>query len=253
MRREISNIATGLALTLTVLAGYAHAAESVGIGAALEKALQEAGWLAETQADGSVELRRAPLPAPKGRADTAPDTSKAEPEVLLPDAAAWERLRESGWRVEKTPDGSTRLYPPTREAAVVEATEVSEESDVKSLDDYLRERGWGVKRSGDGSLLLKPQRAKSDSEKRVFAAPCRGDSGASVRDAGIEVPVDRWGEARAIASFWLDSVSDGEFSVGRIRRIFRVYVVSIVDSRPPHRLQHQIAINVGDGRVVVLN
>jgi hypothetical protein len=67
------------------------------------------------------------------------------------------------------------------------------------------------------------------------------------------LPVDRWGQAKEIAESWLSSVGSQALTVGRVRRILRIYVVSIVDSNPPHRLRNQIAIDAADGRVVVLN
>ena len=58
---------------------------------------------------------------------------------------------------------------------------------------------------------------------------------------------------QAIAEAWLaDSGADGA-TVGRIRQIFRVYVVSIVDTAPPHRLRHQIAVRRDDGKVLLLD
>jgi hypothetical protein len=51
----------------------------------------------------------------------------------------------------------------------------------------------------------------------------------------------------------LDSVHAPNAAVGKIRRIHRIFIVSIVDASPPYRLQRQIGIRVGDGRVVVLN
>ena len=74
-----------------------------------------------------------------------------------------------------------------------------------------------------------------------------------MREQQVALPVDGWAEVRAVAQSWLDSVNDPTLRLGKARRIFRVYLVSIVDERPPHRLRHQIAVSVEDGRIVVLN
>jgi hypothetical protein len=65
--------------------------------------------------------------------------------------------------------------------------------------------------------------------------------------------VDSWEKARATALSWLESVGNPALQLGKIRRIHRLHLVSIIGAEPPHRLLHQIAVGVDDGRVVVLN
>jgi hypothetical protein len=122
-----------------------------------------------------------------------------------------------------------------------------------TLDDLLSQRGWRVERTADGSLLLYPRGEGAVAEQKSPPMPCQGYVPAPVSAGELELPVDVWSEAKIIADAWLSSVDGAGLAVGRIRRIFRVFLVSIVDARPPHELRHQIAINAEDGRVVFLN
>ena len=69
----------------------------------------------------------------------------------------------------------------------------------------------------------------------------------------IALPVNSWQEAYDISSAWLASQSEFDATVGRIRKILRVYVVSIVTAEEPYTLLQQIAIRTSDGAVIVLN
>jgi len=68
----------------------------------------------------------------------------------------------------------------------------------------------------------------------------------------IQLPVDDWTEAKAIASAWLDAVGDPTLRLGQGHQLDRAYVVTIVDGSDGQRLRHQIVIGVQDGRVAVL-
>lgn len=263
MRHSIVVTATGLVLALgmTVIAAQTTAVETVGFGPALQEALQGAGWDVESLADGSVELRRVPTP-PEDELAGDTDTARDEPAAEVAESVAWDRLRESGWRVEKAADGSTLLYPPATEvgatAAATTDIEAAETTSAKSFDDYLRERGWRVERAADGSLLLyprisQPRPVQPRAAANAVVEPCPGVLLAPVLNGEIELPIDRGRQARAIAESWVKSVATPGLLVGKIRRFSRVFVVKIMDVNPPHRLRHQIAISSDDGRVIVLN
>ena len=240
---------------LLLVAGNAVGGE--GPSGGFLRALETAGWEAQRLPDGAVELRTT-------RRDAAEEPTRAEPTDARPERDApesptqlWERLRGSGWRVEVAPDGSTLLYPPvTGEDASAAADEQPAEPPSEpqmTLDDLLSQRGWRVERTADGSLLLYPRGEGAVAEQKSPPMPCQGHVPAPVSAGELELPVDVWSEAKIIADAWLSSVDGAGLTVGRIRRIFRVFLVSIVDARPPHELRHQIAINAEDGRVVVLN
>jgi hypothetical protein len=67
------------------------------------------------------------------------------------------------------------------------------------------------------------------------------------------LPIDQWTEANEIAKEWVVSIGEKGLTVGMIRKILRVYLVSIVQDVKPYALQHQIAIRQSDGHVIVLN
>jgi hypothetical protein len=72
-------------------------------------------------------------------------------------------------------------------------------------------------------------------------------------NANFELPIDDWAEANSIANAWLKSADNKTLAIGKIRKILRVYLVSIVTNEAPFVLQHQIAIRQSDGHVIVLN
>jgi len=121
---------------------------------------------------------------------------------------------------------------------------------AKALDALLRERGWRMERDAQGSLRLYP---RGPAPAHLDVTPALGTVTAPVRDAIVELPVDRWAEARAIAEAWLAEHGATGWRVGKIRQVHRVYMVSIIDAARPPNLVHQIAITSGNGLVVVLN
>lgn len=225
-------------------------------------ALMAAGWEVEVLADGTFQLTPAaktPSPAeaaePQGSA-----VPESRPTVEPAERPGWSVLSNFGWRVENRPDGSTLLFPPpaasSREPQAPPEPQAKEPPAVQAelahdLDALLAERGWRVQRDVDGSLRLHPLLAAR--EVPVGLEPSAGSIPAAVRDAKISLPVDSWEKARATALSWLESVGDPALQLGKIRRIHRLYLVSIIGAEPPHRLLHQIAVGVDDGRVVVLN
>ncbi len=242
-------------LGLLLAAGNAGADE--GPSGAFLRALETAGWEARRLHDGAVELRARGRDAAEAPTRNEAGGARPAPDAPEPPAKLWERLRGSGWRVEVAPDGSTLLYPPAKEfgvsAVVLEQRPEPPPAPRMTLDDYLSQRGWRVERAADGSLLLYPRSDGAAAEQKSAPAPCPGYVPLPISTGELELPVDAWSEAKVVAESWLSSVDGAGLSVGRIRRLFRVFVVSIVDARPPHELRHQIAVNAADGRVVVLN
>jgi len=73
-----------------------------------------------------------------------------------------------------------------------------------------------------------------------------------VAEGAVQLPVDAWHEAQAIATAWLDAVGDPNLRLGEMRQLGDTYVLAIVDSSNHGTLRHQIVIGVHDGRVAVL-
>lgn len=243
----------GVGLGCVLAAGVA-ASPGTELGEGLRSALEQAGWRVTQRADGGLDLR---APAETPGSPPAAAGAGAREAAVSGDATAWARLAEHGWRVERGADGSTLLYPPGTAAGPSPSEAASEptpsESSSERLEDHLRGRGWRAERSQDGSLILYPRAAEVDATPRQPPAPCAGELTAAVRDARVSLPIASWEQARAVTESWLASVDSPGSSVGKIRQIGRVYLVSIIEARPPHRLRHQIAIDSDSGRVLVLN
>lgn len=241
-------------------------------------ALRAAGWQVDVQVDGSLILRPGDTPADASAATSSMPSNAA----AAPKPAGFEVLREYGWGVKTDADGATLLFPPgaaSTAAAPAAGTPAAAPrvEMARSLDTLLAERGWRAERDADGALLLFPLRhlspqAQAATEPVAEAAPTQptavaaGNPGASAstqRGAGfvpalvsegqIQLPIDHWKEARAVAQAWLAAVDDPTLKLSKVRKVLRVYVVTIGDSFRRGVLRHQIAISADDGRVIVVH
>lgn len=235
--------------------------------------LESLGWQVERAEDGSVLLFP---PVPVAVAESAPPENPPAP-VLQPaapreprimDEATVSRLRAHGWSVEYASDGSILLYPPEPRASLPPpaeeapaepppAPQTADFSDDAVLD-ILEQRGWTVERAPDDSLLLFPQGyvAPATEEAAAEAIPggdCTGHETAALTAGEITPPLLTTKDVSFVAHSWLADAGANDLAVGRIRQIFRVYIVSIVEASPPHRLRHQIAIRRDDARVILLD
>jgi len=90
----------------------------------------------------------------------------------------------------------------------------------------------------DGSVTLYPpasSKVGAPSETaakgavRSSGTPCAGVA----VDAGVSLPVNTWTEAHQVALAWLRQRGERGVSVGRIRHVLRLYLVSIVEKDWP--------------------
>ncbi|WP_144375285.1 hypothetical protein [Thiolapillus brandeum] len=113
------------------------------------------------------------------------------------------------------------------------------------MRDQLEAAGWTIEETADNSILLYPP-------GKHEASTIPHCPGVLTRYQPI-LPVDSWKKAHDVAQSWLEEQSGMEASVGRIRRILGVHIISIVSAKRPYRLLHQIAVRNSDGAVIVLN
>ena len=73
-----------------------------------------------------------------------------------------------------------------------------------------------------------------------------------VRDGSVIMPVDTLAEAQPIARSWIARQAETSLRAGKVRKILRIDIVSIVEDRPPFKLRHQLAIRADDGQLAVL-
>jgi hypothetical protein len=240
----------------------------------LSQALQAAGWQVEREGDGSIRLLvgadDVSTPAAVPSVQPQPDPALAGAVVPI-DARFKKQLQQLGWRVVDESDGSALFYPPTKsltpvvdrrtqpDAKAVAETAVSSAAlQTQSLEQLLEERRWDVQREPDGSLILRPKPTPVQGRTPAVKAGlrierCEGMLVETVQSGEIVLPVDEWSEARRIAQAWLDVQGTEASAVGKIRKVLRVYLVSIVEAKAPYGLRHQIAIRSRDGRVVPLD
>lgn len=198
----------------------------------LEQALKDTGWSVQQEADGSLILN------PGNSSENNIEGKSTSQDYML---KIQSELQAAGWNVEREADGTLILIPATKSMP-----EVSQETNpMLDMQQKLRETGWVVSTTPDGSMLLYPP------EKPVSTRPlpCQG----TLPSAELSLPVDSWQEARDISQSWLDKQAQYQASIGKIRKIFRVYLVSIVSDKAPYSLLQQIAIRSSDGAVIILN
>lgn len=242
-RKPSSLLSVILAGSLSILISDAVAQDSL---TSLEQALKDTGWSVQQNAEGSLILSFQESAAPTP--DNTPSATDQWPQLQS-------KLQDAGWQVERETDGSLRLTPPETEVATkaqavapeppVQNAEPDDKKTFQEIQQDLRNAGWEVTNSPDGSILLYPPE-KPEMEK---PEPCAG----TPLTLNIALPVDTWSEAHNIARDWLGNQPPFGASVGKIRKILGVYLVSIVADAAPFNLIQQIAIRTSDGTVMVLN
>jgi len=216
--------------------------------------LEKRGWTVSKDENDSLIL--SPNVTAKETNKKASTEAEQWPQIQL-------RFSKAGWQAEREADGSLRLTPTLEKTLSSTNKEQSTDSSIAEdnanksyleMQQQLQEKGWDVNIDPDGSMILYPPKEASSSKPK----PCSGIKST----ATVKLPVNTWQEAHDIAKSWLHSnaISKGNHqlhvqpaSLGKIRKIINVYIISIVASKTPHTLLHQIAIRNRDGAVIILN
>ena len=199
----------------------------------LTRKLEAAGWHVLEEENGNLIVTRK-----AGDKNDAASGAKQWQDIE-------QQLQETGWTTRRDADGSLILIPPAIPAPEAPAAKTGQTGSFEDMQQKLRDAGWEVTNTADGSILLYPPASKVTNKPRA----CPG----LPQTAGVSLPVDSWQKAHSIATDWLNHQSGYNATVGKIRKILNVYIVSIVADRTPHTLIQQIAIRNSDGAVIVLN
>lgn len=223
------------------------------LGESLRESLIQQGWQEYTATDGSIIYRQ-----PKKEAAT-------DIQSVVPEASGMHKFKDAlqggGWQVEWDANNTLILIPQTTQAA----SEITQQPILTSTSDSLQTTGelpsdlsgfdyWHIERDQQGALLfhpvdlshLKQQPAEDSNETQL---ECRINH---FQLTSSSLPVDTWSEAQDIAKQWLNNSGTEGLQVGRIRKINRIYLVSIVGDSAPYPLKHQLAIRVSDAGVVLI-
>jgi hypothetical protein len=209
--------------------------------------LETAGWKVEHKADGALEFH------PRETAEEA-TTQKEAPAPSAADEQ-WiqmqQQLKAAGWDASREADGSLVLIPPGEpvEAAAPEDVTAAPEKQadsIQTMQTKLRETGWQVTENSDGSIIFYPP--KQQHREKGTIHPASGHA----PPADFDLPVTSWSQARSLTLKWLKQQSPDNLTVGKIREIYYVYLVSILSNSRSDRLKHQIAIRMSDGHIIVL-
>ncbi len=201
----------------------------------LIEALKDAGWDASRTASGDLVLR--------------PNTSGKTENPTPSQNSRWQQLRleleKAGWSTSEDTDGALVLRPPRNQSSRSKPAVSRGSGSLAGMKEKLEAAGWRIEQTADGSMLLYPP----GNDETGTVAPCAG----VMTRYRPDLPVDSWQKAYDVAKSWLADQSGMKASVGRIRRILGVHIISIVSSKRPYRLRHQIAIRNSDGAVIVLD
>ena len=165
-------------------------------------------------------------------------------------------LEQRGWRVRQDASGNTLLIPdkgaaPSGSGGTTPAAGPA----GRSMADFRRTAeaaGWRIESTADGSLMMYPP-GSSAAPTAATPSPdggCLGTVAPSVADGSIGLPISDGASARRLAREWLVEQRATGSTVGRLRQINRIYVVSIVDDRPPFQLRNQLIIRADNGHLL---
>ncbi|MBW9256330.1 MAG: hypothetical protein K1566_18600 [Candidatus Thiodiazotropha sp. (ex. Lucinisca nassula)] len=232
--------------------GLAEPANS--LGESLRESLQQQGWEQYTAEDGSVIYRQ-----PKKQATTDIPSGNSETGEIR---KFGEALQSHGWQVEWDADNTLILIPATPPPTSAESLTPPQQNPAAPLqattDDLPSDMSgfkyWHIERDQRGALLFRPVelsavKQQTEAAGKIRPTECRIDQ---FQLTGGSLPVDQWSEAQDIAKQWLNTEGVAGLQLGRIRKINRIYLVSIVGESAPYPLKHQLAIRASDGSVILI-
>ncbi|MCU7854020.1 MAG: hypothetical protein KZQ80_17625 [Candidatus Thiodiazotropha sp. (ex Monitilora ramsayi)] len=212
----------------------------------LRDSLKRQGWQEYQASDGSVIYRQPVIRAASDELSPSNDQHREQ---------VGEALQDRGWHATWGDDGSLILKPrvaPTTYATSGDAQ--ASDTQTAIMSDPPGFEFWRIEKDEDGSVRFYPleqlPKAEAIGADRTAVARCEGHQ---IVTASVILPVDEWYEIYDLAEAWINSVGLQGVQVGRVRKIFRVYLVSLVRNTPPYTLTHQLAVRASDGRVMWLD
>lgn len=241
----------------------------------LGAAARQHGWRVEQDDSGNLLLFPQASSVIKPQETIEPiEESKVNQKIGLTDLDDLQRvITERGWDTGRDNQGNLLLYPPeladneasktlpiSKAEKIQSATkEPSPRGNLDVLEKMLQARGWSTSRNADGNLLLFPVKAEKKTQPPRPKKQAKGlnivvghcEYGEIQLNLGnkVSLPINRWAEARAISLAWLKH-SEKAGKIGKIRKVNRLYIVSIVADKAPYALLNQLIIHSTDGRII---
>ena len=215
----------------------------------LQELLRQRGWvIRESEAGTTLQLLIDP-PA------EAPATVEGTPQPAGSRAQdVFRMLEERGWNIHQDASGNTLLIPTRGSTPQAKDETAGGATTPDSMADFRRAAeatGWRIDSEADGSLIMYPPgAATARSAPTSTGSNCPGTVTSSIATGAISLPLADSTAARQLAQEWLGERGRGGRTIGRLRRINRIYVVSIVDDAPPFQLRNQLVIRSDNGHVI---
>jgi hypothetical protein len=230
------------------------------------------GWRVEADGVGGVLLY------PRSVETSAPvqkGSSKRSLPIVAPRAGFTSRdiahlrslLSPHGWRVEADGEGGVLLYPGALGAHSLPRTANSRraQSRISSVREFdsgeleilralLAPHGWRVEGDSQGGVLLIPHQPVAEEPAVTYVAAKRwsGVVLPAIQGGTIRVPIDSWEKAYQLTRSWIELSGQKDLFPGKIRKINKVYLVSVVSRVSPHPLRHQIVFRQDDGHMFLV-
>lgn len=219
--------------------------ENTQLSDSLRNSLQAQGWQKYQAADGSVIYH---LPTSQAEAGNQAESSTDEQRNQLGSA-----LEESGWQAEWSEDGTLILRP----QAGNKPFETERESDPDNaqadvIPDLPGFDYWRIERDDDGSVRFHPVEISpvtGDLSDQAVLGRCEGYQ---LQLDNVSLPIDEWSEVTKLARDYIQLLGLQDLQVGRVRKVLRIYLISLVEEVAPYRLVHQLAVRASDGKAMLL-
>ncbi len=217
----------------------ASEAQDTALADSLARSLEAQGWHARRDGKGNtVYTRERPRSdVPRGRRN----------------AALKKALEDKGWKVHWDDNDNMILHPPMGRTFTSPMARASTNTLPPALPNVPGMEYWTIERLSDGSLVFHPKAKPAGDSSPLARLPGFCPASRHTVD-GVKPPVNTWSKVKAVGEAWLIDAGLANTAItGRIRKVLRVYLVSIVTRHAPHKLLHQIAIRSADGGVIVLD
>ncbi|MEW8505355.1 MAG: hypothetical protein AB2598_01515 [Candidatus Thiodiazotropha sp.] len=223
------------------------AEQQLTLSESLRDSLLQQGWQEYVAADGSIIYRQ-----PSRESATDNQSAKADPTNMQQFGDA---LQDRGWQVEWDDEGMLVLRPGEAVSPPVQqpAQPVTTASGTLPAD-LPGFKYWRIERGEDGALLFHPLKLDPETQS-VSTVAMEQPGGCRVDHFQLDtaaLPIDQWSEVRELTKKWIDASGESGLLVGKVRKVRRVYLVSVVADTEPYRLMHQLAIRESDGGVILL-
>ncbi|MES9833252.1 MAG: hypothetical protein ABW139_13535 [Candidatus Thiodiazotropha sp. DIVDIV] len=242
---KISRYISTCGIFFTIITGTCIADSNTQLSDSLQKSLQSQGWHEQRTTDGSVIYRQPGSTSTRDNIQSPPSNLQKN---QLGDA-----LKYRGWDANWDSDGSLILKP---QVDIGDTKLTEDKSTTQPQNDLIPNlpgfEYWRIEKDPDGSLRFHPIEKAPNSFSNTQQDPSVSCEWAKLSLDNVSLPIDQWTEVNQLSKAWLNASGIQGVQVGKVRKVLRIYLVSLVEKTAPYRLVHQLAVRASDGGIVLL-